>query len=424
MIDIILSALAENNISVYCIFEDKTDTAELFFVKKQLDMRRTSNVHSYTVSVYNDFEKDGVKMRGTTNVSIHPSMSKEEVSKVLNEAYFAASFVCNKYYALTDGIKEATVIKESSLSSLSLDDAATKAVEALYEADKKSDTWINSAEIFVNKTFRRIISSEGTDVSYIMYKLNGEFVTQCTTPSDVELYTDFAYDELACEALTKKASEALNTVKARASAAAAPAAGTYDIILSGKHVHEILSYYTLRSNAAYVYPKYSNYKIGDDIQGESVQGEKLTITLSSSVPYTDTGIAMKDRLLLEDGNLKLIHGGTRFCRYIDVEPTGIYNKIICSNGTVPFEQMKKQPYLYIVNFSDFQMDPFSGHFGGEIRLAYLFDGTETKVVTGGSINGSILEAQNNFVFSTDRYTDMNYNGPFAVKITNVNVAGV
>lgn len=85
--------------------------------------------------------------------------------------------------------------------------------------------------------------------------------------------------------------------------------------------------------------------------------------------------------------------------------------------------MKKKPYLQAMKFSDFQMDPFTGHFGGEIRLAYLFDGNAVTKVTGGSVNGIITKAHKNLVFSEERYSDSHYEGPFAVKIENVAVAG-
>ena len=80
--------------------------------------------------------------------------------------------------------------------------------------------------------------------------------------------------------------------------------------------------------------------------------------------------------------------------------------------------------LWAVAFSDFQMDHMSGHFGGEIRLAYLIeaDGTVTPV-TGGSVNGSILEAQRSLVFSQERYLTAAYDGPYAVRLKDVSVAG-
>ena len=127
-------------------------------------------------------------------------------------------------------------------------------------------------------------------------------------------------------------------------------------------------------------------------------------------------------LFLKDGELKLIYGPNRFCRYLGIEPTGNYQRLGLRNGTVALKDLRKG-CLCPVSFSDFQMDAFTGHFGGEIRLAYLYTDEGVKILTGGSINGSLPEKQGNLLFSTERYDTLTYTGPYAVKIEGVEVAG-
>ncbi len=261
-------------------------------------------------------------------------------------------------------------------------------------------------------------------MSFVNSGVDGEFVVQCREPEDVEIHNQFEYGALAEEALSAKVAEALTFVRDRARAKKVLKSGKYDLILSGNAVMEVLSYYRDRSAAGMVYPKYSTWKPGDDVQGET-GGERLALTLRALHPYSPEGIPTGEDLpLLEDGKLLAWHGPNRFCRYLGVKPTGNYQKIACGNGTVPFEELKKGPCLWAVTFSDFQMDAMSGHFGGEIRLAYLIeaDGTVTPV-TGGSVNGSILEAQKDLTFSTDRYLTAWYDGPYAVRLSGVSVAG-
>ena len=66
----------------------------------------------------------------------------------------------------------------------------------------------------------------------------------------------------------------------------------------------------------------------------------------------------------------------------------------------------------------------NGHFAGEMRLALqtAADGTVTAL-TGGSVNGNIITAQKKLVFSKERYSDSTYEGPLAVMIADVTVAG-
>ena len=91
----ILNAIRKNEIKTYLITETVTEGAELYFIKKELDMRRMKKEASAEVVVYRDFEEDGKKMRGASTVHIFPEMTQEETDKVIEEAYYAASFVKN-----------------------------------------------------------------------------------------------------------------------------------------------------------------------------------------------------------------------------------------------------------------------------------------------------------------------------------------
>ena len=237
-------------------------------------------------------------------------------------------------------------------------------------------------------------SSAGADVSWTQAEVKGEYVVQAKEPEDVELYRDFAYTELNTEALTAQTKEALMFVKDRARAQRILKSGNYDLILTGENVETVLWFYGDRAEATMIYPGYSTWKVGDDVQGET-QGERIDITMKATHPYSGEGIPMRDRKLLEGGVLRTVHGANRFCRYLGTEPTGEYHKFSCDNpGTMT-----------------------------EIRLGYLIENGRVTPVTGGSINGSILEAQRDLAFSKERYTSQRYDGPYAILLKNIAVAG-
>ena len=283
--------------------------------------------------------------------------------------------------------------------------------------------FLNSAEIFTLKNTCHIMNSKGVDVSYCTTRVNGEFVVQCTKGQDVETYQHFAYVDCDTEPLRKKVRETLQMTRDRAQAVSAPPAGEYRVILSGPYVREVLSYYVERSESAMVYQKYSTFQIGCNVQGGEAEKDRIQLTLKATVPYSAEGIPMKDRELVRDGELLMLHGGNRFAYYLNLEPTGDYESYKAPAGKVSLEEMRQGKYLEVVNFSDFQMDSFSGHFGGEIRLAYLCDGEKRIPVTGGSINGNILEAQKSLVFSSQMQTEESFEGPLAVCMEKVQVAG-
>lgn len=425
MIERIKSALARCGIALWRINEREDETAELFFVKKQLDTRRVKDVHKYEVTVFRDVEGEDGKKRGFTAVQLVSSMDDAKLDEELKSAYYAAQFAANPWFELTDPVQAPMVEQTGVLAQAPLAQSAGKLAKALFAPDTHEDAFVNSAELFVGRRTDHILSSNGTDVSFTIAWVEGEFVVQCKEPEDVEIHNQFEYQALDEAALSAKVAEALTFVRDRARAQKILKSGKYDLVFSGNAVAEVLSYYRDRSSASAVYAKYSTWQQGEDVQGET-EGERLDLILRAFHPYSPEGIPTMDGLpLLEGGKLLAWHGPNRFCRYLGIKPTGDYKRLACANGTVPFAELKKGPVLWAVTFSDFQMDAMSGHFGGEIRLAYLIeeDGTVTPV-TGGSVNGSILEAQKNLVFSTDRYTTADYDGPYAVRVKDVSVAGV
>ena len=415
--------IARAGIEKYTALKVNESTAELFFVKKQLDQRRIKDVEKVNVTVYREGEKDGRPMTAQSEVTLLPAMTEAECIKALEGAYYAAQFAMNPQYDLPDPVTAPEIKKTGELAEAPAEELAGRFAEALFAADCEEGAFVNSAEVFITRKRLRVISSEGTDASWTTAKASGEYVVQAKEPEDVEIYRSFAFDEPEYAALTAHVREALSFVRDRARAERAIKSGSYDLILTGENAAEVLKFYAARASAQMLYPHYSTWAVGDDVQGET-NGERLDLTMRATAPYSAEGIPMKDAKLIENGRLLLIHGGNRFCRYLGVPATGDYRKLSCDNaGSLAFDEMKSRPCLWAVTFSDFQMDPLSGHFGGEIRLAYLIEDGRMTPVTGGSVNGSIMDAQRDVVFSKERFVCESYEGPYAMLLKGVSVAG-
>ena len=423
MIEQIKATLKELSIELYTIVETKKEAIELYFIKKNLDMRRGSNVILINLTVYRDFEKDGTKMRGSSSTLIYDTMSNNEMKSAIETAYYAASFVNNPFYEIPSGTTMDLITIPSKLIQHSLEYNALELANALYTPDTSTDVFINSAEFFSRKNTVHIVNSNGIDVSYVRASISGEFITQCISPTDVEIYKSFNYSDLELEAVSTLAKDALELTKSRAYATSAPQTGTYNVILSEHQVDTILSYYVERSYNSYIYPGYSNYEIGTKVQGDDVKGELFNIELIAIEPYSSEGIPMSDRPLITEGVLNTIQGNSRLSYYLDIPAIGYYESLKVENGSVSLDDMKKEPYLHIVNFSDFQMDALSGDFAGEIRLAFLYDGTTITPVTGGSISGNISKYHNQLIFSKERQLRTEFDGPVAILLKDVSVAG-
>lgn len=419
-----IDILKKCNVSTYFVSETSAKSVELFFVKKKLDMRRMKDDDSAEITVYKDMEEGGKKLRGSASVSVNSTMTDEEIEEKIKSAEYAASFVKNPFYEFAKPVKSAKRVQESDLNGYELSEIADKFVEALYSEDKDQKAFINSFELFVKENEVHMVNSEGADVSYVKRSVTGEFVAQCKEPQDVETYKGFEYDSLALSDLKDLVKTTLKMTADRATATKMPKAGKYDIVLSGMYLATVFDYYKDRAHVGYVYPGYSDFKIGDNVQGDNIKGDKVNLKFAVSVPFDMEGIEMKERDFITDGVLKTYHGGQRFSYYLGVEPVGSYRKVVMPAGKVSMDDMLKKECLYVVNFSDFQMDSFDGHFAGEIRLAYYYDGKgNVECVTGGSVNGSIFDTQGELVFSSELQKRADFEGPKACVFKNVSVAG-
>ncbi len=419
----ILSALRALGVEQYIITEKHTDSLQSFYVKKNMDLIRRADTTLRSVQVFRPFEKDGTEMLGDTEVTLRPGMSDGEIRAALERAWFAAQFVANPWYPLPGGVKQPPRRDRGGFAGRSLAESMKTMTAVLFAADTSRQVFLNSAEIFMRRAETRIVTSMGADVGWEQYDVWGEYVCQCPAPRDVETYHQFSYRDPETEALTGAAAHALEMTKARAMAQAAPRTGTYALVLDREQMRTLLGYYVDRSGSGMIYQKYSPFQLGDDVQGQDIAGDRLSIALTATEPYTGFGAPMADRPLLEDGVLRTIHGGARFAHYLGVEPTGRYRAVSVPAGDTPLAELTGSACLHVASFSDFQMDALSGHFGGEIRLGFLHENGAVTPVTGGSVNGSILDCQGRMTFSRERYRSADYDGPLAVRIEGVQVAG-
>ena len=426
MTDKILAALAAEKVGEYLITKTVQKSAELFFIKKTLDVKRAKEYTKYEVTVFRDFEKNGKACKGQSTVNIFPGMTDDEIRKTINDGMFAASFVANPTYEIPGPSDNKFIEMESDIAKTSMEESCRIMSEALFAEDNDKDAFLNSAELFIYDTSRYIINSKGIDAGYRKCSVSGEFVVQCKAPQDVETYKDFRYDSLDAAALRDKVKRTIEYTKARAQASEAPASGNYRLILSEDYVATLFDFYKDKADASYVFAGYSDYKVGENVQADDdgkITGDAITAELKADIPFTGEGIRLIDRPFMEKGVLKTITGNARFASYLGIEPTGVYDDLKVEVGTTSVEEMKKKPYLHVVNFSDFQMDAFDGHFGGEIRLAFLFDGEKVTPVTGGSVNGSWFEVQNRLTLSKEKQNDKGFEGPLAICMDDIPVAG-
>lgn len=415
MIDLILDILKEQNISVYLINECTESSEEAFFIRQKQDMRRAKNITKYNITLYRDFpntEDSDTPMRGFASCTLQKSMSRQELSDTLHNTYESATYAKNPYFPLVEPEKE-TIARDNSIYSIP-SVTMEQFIQALFVADTDEQTFLNSAELFITTTDYRIINSSGIDVSFSKTKYSGEFVAQSTLSEDVEIYENFEFSASDIPArLTQLVSDTLRTAKDRSIAVRYPeAAKPSVIILDGYCVAELFHFFLDRCNASMIYPKYSDYSSGTLLPLEE---ESLTLTLKASTPYTLEGISLQNITLIENNQIQSIIGDSRFSYYLGVPALGNFSDFEVSCGNTSVKDFEQGACLRIVNFSDFQMNPLSGQFGGEFRLAYYTDEENNTIpVTGGSISGNIMEVMERLRISKEEMNHKGYCGAKAV----------
>lgn len=431
MKDKIISILKnKKNIDGYRLVLTKIRSGEMFLVRDKMDMNRAKNVLHTSLTVYKDFEEAGKKYRGSADVSLSPTMDEEEINKKIEEAAFAAQFVKNEWYPLSRPSSEKPFSLSSSFDTENLNEELVKIQKAIY---KKRDTKaeINSTEIFIDNMEVQILNSEGVDVRFKKYKGYIEVITDCSIgKEEVEIYGDNSFSTESEKLIDNMVSEQLKETEERALAEKAKHLKSVNVIITNTAAASFFDFYISQASASMVYTKSSAAKLGENFQGSGVKGDKVNIKLVPnmagspySAPYDGDGLLLKEHELYKDGIVKTYHGSIKFAHYLNVEPTGNIINFEVGAGAKTEADLKKEPYVEILTFSDFFQDEVTGDFGGEFRLARYFDGKNLHIINNGSISGNMFDAQKEFYFSKERVQHSNYLGPKSIMIPNMEVLG-
>lgn len=428
MLNKIIDILNANKaVSGWLISDNKIESRELFFVKDELNMNRRKDVHHIQLTVYKDFEEDGTKYKGSASVKLSPAMSEKEISDKIDQVAYSASFVKNPYYDLVEP-------SDDKIKDLSRDEDIFKVlpqiVDAVYKNNNYKNGKVNSSEVFVVKNTLRIINSLGVDETYSYNSGEIELVIDwIESGEEVEVIEVLDFSNFSAEEIERKVKEAFDNAKNRAIAKQIYDIKGAPVMLTGESVKEFLSYYVVQASASMVYKKYSQAQVGNNLQGDEIEGDTVNIELlpeisgSVSSRYIDAdGVKVKELSLVEDGVLKSYHGDSKHSQYLGINVTGSIPNVSVEGGAQSFEQLIDGKCLEVISFSSFQMDTITGDFGGEIRLAKLHDGDKIVPLTGGAITGNISKAQKNMLLSKQTHRICEYIIPKGLKIFDFNLS--
>lgn len=412
------------------IVRQDISSTELFFIKDELQMNRAKDVSKLSVTIYKNKEIDGKKFKGSSSVNLSPSFTNEEIKSKIDQAALAANFVNNQYYDLPKPSNKTPGNLNSNFKEGNFIESIGNLVKDLYSEDNQFSAFVNSSEFFINKYLISITNSNGISVSYETYKGEIELITEAQgLVESIELFDIINFSEYDEVFIKNTIKEQLYNTFLRSQAIPLPDVGNIPVILNGKAIKQLWTYYISQASASAKYEHIHNNKLDDSIQGEDIQGDLVTLSmkpfLENSVAnrfYDTDGVFLEDTVLIENGILKNYLATKRYADYIGCKTSGQLPNLYIGGGKFTEKELKTEPYLEVLSFSAFQANVMTGDFGGEFRLAIYFDGEKEIPVTLGTVSGNIKKDQKDMFLSKELVSSNDVLAPKIVKFSKMIIA--
>ena len=424
MLETVRKVAERSGLNDWRIVEKTTVSHQAFFVKHKLDQHRISNTTHTTLYIYVDREGNGRKMRGSAAHEIFPGTSEEEIARSVETMKYNASLALNPYYELVKNEKQSEEKKDYDLLKV-----LRTVVTAIQSVKDTATEKINSYEIFANEYYYHIVNSQGVDVSFNTMDEEVEVIINSVDKGhEIELYHRVNFADKPLNEITDGILEVFRYAKDRTQATPTKK-GNYTVLMTGSNNRRLLEYFMMKSSTGMVYRRFSQVKPGDVVQSGD-DCDKLTIWARRELPYSsrnkpfsEEGLRAQDVIIMEDGVYKNYWGDKTTAYYLGIENITPANNFTVAPGSLTVAEMKKDPYLEIIQFSDFNVNPMTGTFGGEIRLAYWHDGEKVIPVTGGSMTADISEVIKTIRLSreTEQYDYCLV--PRTIRLLNVAISG-
>ena len=424
MMNHLIELISENKgVTDYRINTTRTESYEVFFVHKDLETVRATDTTDTAITIYVDH--DGKK--GNALFNVYASTTDDEIRQKVADAVETALVINNENYELPANESLSQELP-SNLASEPMKALAARTAEAVFAADCYQGGSINALEIFLKRITTSVINSRGIHKSVTKYSAMIEAIPTWTTEEEsVELYEAYHFGQFDAAEITAEIDRKMQEVRDRQVAKKPEQPLTCKVVLGAQELTQLLRSIARELNYASVYSHSNAYNKGDMIQKEGT-GDKLNITMRSSIPgshfsalFDDDGTALTDTAIVKDGQAVAYYGSGRFAQYLGEPITGELPCTQVACGTLTEETLKAEPYFEAVSMSGLQLDIYSDYIGGEVRLAYYYDGKTVTPVTGISLSGKLSDALKDMKLSSKEVIRNAYQGPDKAVFTGISI---
>lgn len=420
----IKNILCDSKASDFSILAADTNSYELFFVHGKLETVRKSTHAAAQVGVFVDH--DG--KRGNANFGIGENADREEIIRKTEEAVKRAQMIYDAPYTLPSDGQNINAVIPSNIADKDEKQIGAEVANAVFAACTKKDCDINALEIFVTEKTSTVLNSKGLNKKQTKYTISVEAIPTCNGRQEsVELFETYTFGELDTDAIMREIAARTEDVSARSDAVKPDKQIDCPVILNAYELQTLFEEIVGDANFAREYLHTNLHSVGDKWQ-TAPNGDKLNVTMRGvikgspdSALFDGDGTTLKDVKIIENGKIIAGYGGNRFAQYLGKEPTGALGCMDVECGNTPVSELLSSPYLECVYLSGLQVDLYNDYIGGEIRLAYYFDGKTRIPVTGIAMSGKLSEVLNNLTLSRERTVLGAYSGPEKIKLSGFKI---
>ena len=421
-----VQALLEKNpkVGAWRVIEKATASYELFFVHRKLETVRATDTVDTSVTVYVDH--DGAK--GDSTFPVYASMTEADIEQKIEAAVKRALLVSNQPYDLPAG-DALRADMPTNMQGMDPKALGAQIAEAVFAADNVPGGSINACEIFLYRDTLHVTNSRGVDKTQVTHRVMIEAIPTFTQGQEsVELYEDYRFTVFETEKITAEIARRMQEVRDRFQAKKPQTPMTVDVVLRPQEISELCWELAGDLNYAAVYAHANLHQLGDDLQAQG-DHDKLTVTLRAVTPgseqsarFDEDGAELRDTCVIDRGVAKNMYGSSRFGQYLGVaQPSGSLRCMKVSPGSVAEKDMLRHPHLECASLSGLQLDLYNDYIGGEIRLAYYFDGEKRVPVTGISMSAKLSDVLSALRLSRETTVEGAYEGPAKLLMRSVSV---
>lgn len=447
VVETIKKVLSESGVYGWQITDTSVRGWEFYFIRHRLDQNRVRNVRHIEAKVYVRSEENtenGTSVTvGDASAEIPPTASEAEIRREAERLKAQAGLIRNPAYTLNPAVtKEEAAKLAEDMAAAGAGKAGTGArTDAafvsgdfirLMKGIRETPTEdINSYEIFVNSVTRRILTSEGTDVTESFPQSSLEVVTNARKDGrEIEMYRMFHSGTCGTENLKAEIEDQLVRGKDRLLTKPTPDLKKSAVVFSSHEMLAIYNWFLTNLSAQAVVQGISQWKPGEAV-ADRFDGDRVTV---DAVPYLpnspknflldEEGAPVTDLRLMTDGVCEHYWGSRQYACRLGLERSFIPTNTVFSGGTRSAEEIRQGNFLEVVEFSDFQVNGMTGNIAGEIRLAYWHENGKVTPVSGGSVSGSMKEFIRSMTMTRESRQYGNTLVPAAVRLEGVTVSGI